>query len=67
MKWKPLTAALLSSALLVGCAIPSGDFCDLSEPILFDTPASVVWLSAHDENLLRDIVAHNEQVERSCG
>lgn len=55
---------LLSSALLSGCAAPSGDFCGIARPIYFDRPAVVSWLAENDVSLLRGVVAHNEMVDQ---
>lgn len=56
---------LSSAALLSGCVNPSGDFCDVAQPIYFDRAVVVDWLSENDEVLLRSIVSHNEKTE-SC-
>ena len=60
MKSKPLTATLFAVALLSGCVSPSGDFCDIAQPIYIDSEAVVDWLLDNDEALLRDVVSHNE-------
>lgn len=66
MKLKHLTVTLFAAGLLSGCVNPSGDYCDIAEPIWFDTADTVNWLLNNDESALRAIVTHNEQVERLC-
>jgi hypothetical protein len=65
MKLKPLIVMLLGAGLLFGCAkTPSGDFCDIARPIYFDGEIVVDWLLDNDEQLLRNVVAHNEIVAK---
>jgi hypothetical protein len=65
MKLKPLIVILLGGALLSGCAkTPSGDFCDIARTIYFDGEIVVDWLLDNDEQLLRNVVAHNEIVAK---
>ena len=49
-----------------GCVASTGDFCDIARPMYFASDASVDWIAANDERLLRDIVSHNEKT-KSCG
>jgi len=44
----------------------ASDFCAIAEPIFFDSDAIVDILMREDEDLVRSIVTHNEQVERLC-
>jgi len=63
MKSKLLIVTLLGAGLLFGCAkIPNGDFCDIARTIYFDGETVVGWLLDNDEQLLRNVVAHNEKV-----
>lgn len=64
MKWKLWTTILSSSVLLSGCAIPTGDFCDLADVIYIDRQEIVDYLADNDPDLLRGVVAHNELTER---
>ena len=52
-------------ALLAGCgATVTGDtYCDVSQIITFKDQSVVDWT---DADLLRQIVRHNETVERLC-
>ena len=64
MRFKTLTALLLSAGLTAGCAIdPRGlrDDCDWAEPIY---PSRGDVLS---DGTLAQIVAHNEVGARLCG
>ena len=64
MRFKTLTALLLSAGLTAGCAIdPRGlrDDCDWAEPI---RPSRQDVLS---DDTLAQIVAHNEVGARLCG
>jgi hypothetical protein len=64
MKSKLLILTLLSSAALAGCVTPSGNYGDIAKPILFGSVETIEWLAANDEAMLRQVVTHNEQVER---
>jgi hypothetical protein len=55
---------LSSVVLLSGCATPSGSFGDIAKPIMMGSMKTVDWLADNDEPLLRQIVSHNEKVER---
>ncbi len=55
---------LWSVALLSGCATQHGDFCEIASPIYFDRPDVVTWLTENDAEMLRDVVVHNEMVDR---
>jgi len=66
MKSKHLIVMLFVTGLLSGCASPNGDYCDIAQPIWFDTVETVDWLSYNDEAALRQIVTHNEQVKKLC-
>lgn len=52
--------------LLAGCAQPSGNYCDIASTLYFDSDQVVDYLAENDENLLRDIVIHNETRARLC-
>lgn len=53
--------------LASGCAqTTSGDYCDLSNPMYFDSKDVVVFLEQHDQQLLREIVIHNESYTALC-
>lgn len=62
MKSKLLALTISSLVLASGCAAPGGSFQDIAEPILFGRMDTVDWLAVNDEELLRQIVTHNEQV-----
>ena len=62
-----MTGVLFATGLLSGCVSPSGDYCDIANPIYLSGVQTVDWLIHNDEPVLRDIVTHNEQVERLCG
>jgi hypothetical protein len=56
--------SLLVNLFLVGCVTPSGNYGDIAKPILFGSVETIEWLAANDEAMLRQVVTHNEQVER---
>ena len=64
MKSKLLMLTLSSAVLLSGCVTPSGNYGDIAKPILFGSTATIEWLLVNDEAMLRQVVTHNEQVER---
>jgi hypothetical protein len=52
------------TALVAGCATVTGDtYCDVSRIITFESETVIDWT---DADLLRQIVRHNETVERLC-
>jgi hypothetical protein len=55
---------LSSVVLLSGCVTQSGNFGDIATPIMMGSMKTVDWLADNDESLLRQIVSHNEKVER---
>jgi hypothetical protein len=55
---------LSSAVLLAGCVTPSGNYGDIAKPIMFGSVATIEWLATNDEAMLRQVVTHNEQVER---
>jgi hypothetical protein len=58
---------ILLLALVSGCATTiDGDYCDIARPMLFDTMATVEWLSVHDPRILGRIVSHNETHASLC-
>jgi hypothetical protein len=57
---------LILVLLLAGCAKPSGNYCDIASPLYFDSNEVVDYLSQKDENLLRDVVIHNETWQELC-
>jgi hypothetical protein len=44
--------------------VNSGNYGDIAKPILMGSMDTVDWLADNDEQLLRQIVSHNEQVEQ---
>ena len=64
MKLKLLILTLSSVVLLSGCVVSSGNYGDIAKPILMGSMVTVDWLADNDEQLLRQIVSHNEQVEQ---
>lgn len=50
--------------LLSGCVTPSGDFCDVAVILYFERQEVVDYLAQTDPALLREIVVHNELVEK---
>lgn len=64
MKSRLWILPLSSLAVSGGCAVvPNGDFCDVARPIYISSTAVVDWLAENDEQLLRDVVSHNEKTE----
>jgi hypothetical protein len=64
MSCKILAMMILLPALVAGCATVTGDtYCDVSQIIMFDNQSVV---DRTDADLLRQIVRHNETVERLC-
>lgn len=57
---------LLSSALVAGCGVQVTEYCVLTEPILFGSEKTVDWLAANDEQMLTDIIVHNERMAALC-
>ena len=57
---------LILVLLLAGCAQTSGNYCDIASPLYFDSNEVVDYLSQKDENLLRDVVIHNETWQELC-
>jgi len=57
---------LCATLLAAGCAAPtnSGNYCDIAEPIWWDTTEQ---LDATPTPILRQIVEHNEIVQKLCG
>ena len=53
-------------ALVTGCATTTDSYCDVASLLYFDTPVTVEWLNDNDPSLLREIVIHNEQVQKLC-
>ena len=52
--------------LLAGCAQPEGNYCDIASTLYFESNQVVDYLSENDENLLREIVIHNETRASLC-
>ena len=65
-KSKVLIATLFAGVQLSGCVgtSPSGDFCDVAQPIYIGGSDVVDWLLENDESLLRDVVSHNEMTAK---
>lgn len=59
-------AIILTTAglLATGCVAPSGDFCDIAQPIYIGGDHVVDWLAEHDDVLLRSVVSHNEMTAK---
>jgi len=56
--------AICAIGLLSGCvAVPSNSYCDIARPIYFSGEEVVESI---DEDLLRDIITHNETWEAIC-
>lgn len=68
MKFKLLMVMALPLVLLSGCGttIAGDTYCDISQPIWFEGQGVIDNLSVADPQLLRQIVQHNETVERLC-
>lgn len=68
MKCRLWTMSALALALLSGCARIewSDTYCQIAEPHLFGTDATIDWLLRNDRELLVSVVVHNETVERLC-
>ena len=56
----------LLSALVSGCVTTTDSYCDIASPLYFNTLVTVEWLNDNDPSLLREIVIHNEQVQKLC-
>lgn len=67
MKLTTLTTLSLVSVLVAGCAVTTGNYCDIAEPLYFHEDRSVQMLIEQDRELLRSIVTHNEQWSALCG
>ena len=52
--------------LLAGCTQPEGNYCDIVSTLYFESNQVVDYLSENDENLLREIVIHNETRAKLC-
>lgn len=52
---------------LGGCMKVTGNYCDLSTTLYFNSEQIVDYLSENDEGLLREIVINNETRARLCG
>lgn len=63
MRWM---TALCASALLAGCAVNRGSFCDIASEQYFGGVDTIDWLAENDPRLLADIVTHNEQILAIC-
>lgn len=60
------TRGLILLLLLAGCAQSSGNYCDIASTLYFDSNRVVDYLAKNDENLLKEIVIHNETRARLC-
>jgi hypothetical protein len=67
MKLTTLMTLSLVSVPLLGCAVTTGNYCDIAEPLYFHQDSSVQMLIEQDRELLRNIVTHNEQWSALCG
>jgi uncharacterized protein YprB with RNaseH-like and TPR domain len=45
----------------------TGNYCDLSTTLYFNSEHVVDYLSQNDEGLLKEIIVHNETRESLCG
>lgn len=51
--------------LLAGCAtVPTDSYCELAKPIWWQNRAE---LDATPDEIVRQVVTHNEMVKRVCG
>lgn len=61
---------MMSSLLVVplaGCgAITSGSYCDVAEPIYFESDEVVDSVMGVSRDLVQDVVTHNEIYSRLC-
>jgi len=57
---------LILIPLLAGCAQPEGNYCDIASTLYFESNQVVDYLAENDENLLREIVIHNETRAKLC-
>ena len=57
---------LIFAFLLAGCAKPEGNYCDIASTLYFESNEVVDYLAENDENLLREIVIHNETRASLC-
>lgn len=65
MKFK-MTLILLI-ALLAGCAKTiDGNYCDIADPVYFNTQETIDWLAENDPRFLRDTITNNEIYDRLC-
>lgn len=63
-KFSMMTVSL--TALLAGCAKPSGNYCDIARPIYFNSQSTLDWLLENDRDLVVGIVANNDTHEALC-
>jgi hypothetical protein len=57
----------LLTVLSGGCATRTiNNYCEIAQPILFDSENVVSVLIDSDPQLLRDLITHNEIYERLC-
>ena len=66
MKSRHWIVTLSSVALLSGCGVQVTEYCVLTEPILFGSQETVEWLADNDEQMLTDIIVHNERMAALC-
>lgn len=58
---------ILSIVLLTGCAARiNGDYCDIAQPMYFESADTINWLADNDRPLLTRIVTHNEVTAALC-
>jgi hypothetical protein len=66
MKYR-MTLILLSVLALGGCAKTiDGSYCDISEPVYFNTQNTIDWLAENDPVFLRDTIIRNEIWSKLC-
>ena len=68
MRLRLWMTSVLALVLLSGCAGIewSDSYCEIAEPHLFGSEATINWLIKNDRDLLVSVVVHNETVSRLC-
>lgn len=58
---------IVAALVLSGCNTSTGNYCDITSALYFDSERVVDYLAENDQNLLKEIVIHNETRSKLCG
>lgn len=61
---------IVAAIVLSGCNTSiayKGNYCDIASTLYFDSERVVDYLAENDQNLLKEIVIHNETRSELCG